>query len=328
MRKRLLAVLLTALMTCAPVVSQTGTTVGYYSQVPRLADLAAIQALTPVCLGIDPGGFKLHVRIADDVDKWYQCRESTLGAADYAWVEIDLAGGGAVTLDEGAIPFGDPSNELTFDASNLFWNDVDNRLGVGTNLPERSLHILEKDAVTGSAWDKSAQIIESSSVGNTGAVLSLYQQVGDFGALVFGTPSDILAGSIFFNSSCTNCLDFRAGGNVVRAVISGTAFEVGGPTPDFTFTYIGTAIIHEGTSRVFNFLEIGDSALWVEPDGDVGIGTATPSAALDVDGGSGRAIVELDGDTGGCLKLQDTDNGGFTYCTTLDGTLSCSITPC
>ncbi len=63
-------------------------------------------------------------------------------------------------------------------------------------------------------------------------------------------------------------------------------------------------------------------------DGNIGIGTTSPSVLLDVDGKTGRGVIEIDGDSGGCIKLQDTDNAGFTYCTALDGTLTCSSTSC
>jgi hypothetical protein len=54
-----------------------------------------------------------------------------------------LGGGGGVTLPSGvagAIQF---SNVTTFnsDASNLFWDDANNRLGIGTNVPTSRLHI-------------------------------------------------------------------------------------------------------------------------------------------------------------------------------------------
>ncbi len=76
----------------------------------------------------------------------------------------------------------------------------------------------------------------------------------------------------------------------------------------------------------------GDSdpeLLFVDAGTDsVGVGTDSPTALLDVDGGSGTGTVEIDGDGGACLKLRDTDNAGWTYCTVLNGRLSCSTTPC
>lgn len=66
----------------------------------------------------------------------------------------------------------------------------------------------------------------------------------------------------------------------------------------------------------------------VKPDGSVGIGISSPSALLDIDEGTGRGIIEIDGSTGGCLKIRDTDDAGFTYCTALNGLLSCGTGAC
>jgi len=64
----------------------------------------------------------------------------------------------------------------------------------------------------------------------------------------------------------------------------------------------------------------------------VGIGTTTPEAKLQVFGGdTSTSTVQIGGsssDKGACLKLRDSDGAGWSYCTILDGTLSCSQTSC
>lgn len=61
------------------------------------------------------------------------------------------------------------------------------------------------------------------------------------------------------------------------------------------------------------------------------------SLFIRLDGGNDQSItariqfpvgVQANGSSGGCLQIQDTDLAGFTYCTALNGVLSCSTTPC
>lgn len=85
------------------------------------------------------------------------------------------------------------------------------------------------------------------------------------------------------------------------------------------------------------FKSVGGFGLVVET-GNVGIGTTTPEAFFQVYNGGyattspGTTTVEIGGvdgsQKGSCLKLRDNDGAGWTYCTTLDGSLTCSLTSC
>ena len=52
------------------------------------------------------------------------------------------------------------------------------------------------------------------------------------------------------------------------------------------------------------------------------------TGAVTVQGNAGTGSLIVDGDTGGCLQLRDTDNGDWSYCSILNGTLTCSTTAC
>jgi hypothetical protein len=67
---------------------------------------------------------------------------SLLGSGDI------VIGGGSPSGVAGAIQFSDGS-AFASDASNLFWDDTNNRLGVGTNAPTATVHILGVGSTAG-----------------------------------------------------------------------------------------------------------------------------------------------------------------------------------
>lgn len=60
--------------------------------------------------------------------------------------------------------------------------------------------------------------------------------------------------------------------------------------------------------------ETSDADLWIDGSGNVNV--------------LNGAFIVGDSDTPACLKLRDSDNGGWTYCVVLNGSMSCSTTPC
>jgi len=64
--------------------------------------------------------------------------ETAFGSST-GFVFIDLIGG--TTGSDGAVPFA-ASGALTSDITNFFWDDTNNRLGIGTNAPESALEVV------------------------------------------------------------------------------------------------------------------------------------------------------------------------------------------
>jgi len=62
-----------------------------------------------------------------------------VGFPDHQALVIGI--GAVCDITPGSIPFGGSNNCLTQDNANLFWDDANNRLGLGTNTPNSTLQV-------------------------------------------------------------------------------------------------------------------------------------------------------------------------------------------
>ncbi len=60
--------------------------------------------------------------------------------------------------------------------------------------------------------------------------------------------------------------------------------------------------------------------------GNLGAGTSTPAYNLEVSGSASTTVMIGSGALTGCLGIGDTDQAGITWCTALDGILTCTPT--
>lgn len=65
----------------------------------------------------------------------------SITAATTGTLTVARGGTGAVSFTAGALLFGNTTSALSVDATNLFWDDTNNRLGLGTGAPDNTLHI-------------------------------------------------------------------------------------------------------------------------------------------------------------------------------------------
>ena len=62
--------------------------------------------------------------------------------AEGTWRYNRTSNVGAITLAEGQVAFGDTDGSVV-GSNNLFWDNVNNHIGIGTNTPESQLHVLD-----------------------------------------------------------------------------------------------------------------------------------------------------------------------------------------
>ena len=156
----------------------------------------------------------------------------------------------AETYTEGSVVFGGSDGYLTEDNAKLFWDDSNNRLGIGTNTPERTLHIQDDNGVVRIDRDTNS-------------------------------PAFILA---------------RFPNNDYATPWKTFIFSVVASGPDEGMFQI--ADMHQNVSGA------NDKRFTIISNGDVGIGTVTPSTKLEVSG----TITATDLDIAGLINGYDLDD--------------------
>jgi hypothetical protein len=209
----------------------------------------------------------------------------------------------------GAVQFSNGS-AFSSDASNFFWDDTNNRLGIGTNAPTGSLHIkgisaLNTDLALRVESNVARMLLQVDNGGTTrisGATAKFLVGVetggiGGHRLVIAGTshfsPSGIgNAGAFSIDQSGTSSSSrtlYYDGSGAIKNLIqgNGTSYITSGSLGIGTTT--ATSILQvqgSGTTSATTSLSIQNSALTqlvtVRDDGNVGIGTATPQSILDV----------------------------------------------
>jgi hypothetical protein len=245
------------------------------------------------------------------------------------------------------------SSNVTVDTNTFHVDAVNNKVGVGTTEPDKTLHVQGDIKFTGTLFEDDAPFVTSPWV-TTGS--DIYYNVGNVG---FGTNADVDAnvhvnGNVYVSSNIhvgpggdnTSILGYAAVGYAGETNHAAFAHTDNNTTTDYALkqTVGGVTHINTPASQHILFsvagtekaritgggdLKVGSNILYVDAaDASVGLGTATPSSNLHVVGNTYvSSNLTVDNNvyvTGGLI----TNTGGVTKKTySLSRTVTTGVTP-
>lgn len=235
------------------------------------------------------------------------------------------------------------SGRFSEDNSNLFWDDATNRLGIGTNTPSESLDVRDGAIRVGYETDTFDELIEFYRNGNKIGVIdnnnsniriqstngNAVQVINDGGVGFQITDSDIIdiVGSPTMSTALQALVDHNNTSNK-QGGTSGEYYHLTsaqhGQIPAAALTQ--GSVVFAGVSGVLS--EDNSNFFWDDSSNELGVGTNTPAAKLDVAGG-----VKVADDTDTCdatkvgtLRYNSDSNNSYCDMCMQDGAATYSWT--
>ena len=196
-------------------------------------------------------------------------------------------------LTAGSVLFSDGST-IAQDNANLFWDDTNNRLGIGTDSPDTALHVV--GSIKGVSNGTKFEFYEDD-VAEADAYFKVTNGTSASGIF---TPLFWTKGNSANHSGAWFIGDTKSGTD------TGTI-----PIVRFDARSNNTTV---STRPTFTFRNSGTVQLQLEANGDMGLGTITPNARLDIKAGTngGAGNILLGQDSLGTTQFTVTDQGIFT----------------
>jgi hypothetical protein len=167
------------------------------------------------------------------------------------------------------------------DATNLFWDDTNNRLGVGTNAPTSKLQIVTDDAINPQAFSNQTSVLAGTT--SQGALISAFSSTNG------GFINALWPGNAWFkmNYGGTNH-NFSVNGAVAAVIDTNTTFGNGATSLGARLGIKGSGSTSATTSLLVQN-SAGNTAMEVKDNLTVGMGGAYASGAS----GFGTTVLSL-----------------------------------
>ena len=232
---------------------------------------------------------------------------------DVQWVE--RLSSPIEALTQGSILFVSSTGQMIQDNTNFFWDDTNNRLGIGNITPANSLHTYVNDTSAATSMDGSQHIIEQDSTGDAGIQLELTGTQA-WSMLIDNSDSDKL---VFYDITGTNAalkLDISTGDATFSGTVLATSLTLSGDLTIYEATNDGNPEIRIGSADAeeAHIQAVYDSGVqtldYLLIQTDAASGTANKGLVrINVDGTDILDIDDggIDLDTGKALSIAGTD---------------------
>lgn len=256
---------------------------------------------------------------------------STLNIPQYA---ASMAIGGSITsATAGSVLFAGASGVLQQDNANFFWDDTNNRLGIGTNNPTTDLFIsrnqnattslLISNTTSGTASTSQLQLISDSTSGSFSAfkTSTTYTTYKILVAKDAGFYNGTTGGDFsFLNDFATGKFKWAMGGSsTAQMTLTAAGRLLLGTTTESTYILDVNGTTRLLGSTTFGTLGSGTGMFWDNTNNRLGIGVSSPLIALDVIGGARIGGVAITGNpsvpagTGPALTEGYYSVGGYAF---------------
>lgn len=229
-------------------------------------------------------------------------------------VPVSLGGTGSTTaFTAGSVVFAGASGVYSQDNANFFWDDSNNRMGLGTAAPGRMLHVAPAEApaarIGAGGTDYRIEMVAGGSVRGGYGVLSNPNQLGLFDAA--GNPRVLFS----LGHAAEQTLASAA-----TASRTSTFPDASGTLPVLSGALVAGSVVFAGAAATLT--QDNSNLFWDDLNNRLGVGTAVPGFDLHVFRSTTAATIYLESTpAGGQADLTVINDGGKYVTVQSDGSL-------